>query len=192
MKSKSLPLKYKDLLAKFEEKDRPKIEELLAIIRKELEISDLWEQPELAFTNWILLISGINQQEEMEIAKTLFFWKGIFAKDSARVLCFQSLEHSKFKCCTSHFGSVNYPALMMSDSPEMESFIKIDAQLLFDLNKDGSLQRFLTTIHSSIENGATLLDIEKELKTERWWSRLKLVYDEVKGLMTFKIGANIT
>ena len=50
------------------------------------------------------------------------------------------------------------------------------------------LQRFLTEIHSSIENGNTLRNIENQLRTERFWSGMKIVYVEVKDLISINIG----
>ena len=191
-KSTTLPPEYSDLLNKLEMHDREKIEYLVRRalnIPSRLYITDLWEQPELAITNWILLMTGINQNEEVEIAKTLLVWKAFFAKDSAAVLCIQSSEHQYFRCCSSHFGTVNCPTLMMSNTPQMKHFIKIESELLYKLNReDGGLQRFLTRVHSSIENGLTLQNIEKDLRSEKFWSGLKMVYEEIKELT--KIGFN--
>lgn len=188
-----LPLELSTLLDHFENAERPKIEALfrraLSSVARELNISSLWEQPELAVTYWILLLSGVNQEDEMEIAQTLLTWKAFIAKDSALVLCIPHSERTQFRQCSASFRAVKTPTLILSDSRDMYNHIKIDPELLFTLSgKRGGLQRFMTEIHSSIENGNSLGDIENQLLTERFWSGMKLVYAEVKGFVSFKIG----
>ena len=182
-----------EILDSLDTKDRQKIvDRVVEYMTRPQIVEDLWEKPDLAFTNWILIISGINQNDESSIAKVLFFWKGVFAKNSAQVSCVQSSDRRAFKCCLSHFGNFSCPTLILGDSPTMDNYIQIESELLVRLIKeDGSFQRFLTTIHSSIENGKTLKDIAKELKTEKWWSRLKMAYGEVKDLLSFKVSTNI-
>jgi hypothetical protein len=143
----------------------------------------------LAVTYWILLLSGVNQEEEMEIARALLIWKAFIVKDSALVLCVPHSDREQFKCCSSSFGIVKTPSLVLSDNRDMHDYIKIDPQLLFGLSRDrGGLQRFLTEIHSSIENGNGLKNIENQLRTERFWSGMKLVYSEVKDFISISIG----
>jgi len=187
-----LPPEYRDLLDKLEAAEREKIEVIfqraLQAVR-ELTISDLWEQPELAVTYWILLLSGVNQEEEMEIAKILLVWKAFIAKDSAQVLCIPHSDRENFKCCSGIFGAVKTPTLVLSNSRDMDEAILVDPQLLFTLAaQKGGLQRFLTEIHSSIENGNSLRDIDRQLRSERFWAGMKLVYSEIKGLISIKIG----
>lgn len=196
MKIKSdslLPPEYRDLLNKLEAEERDKIEYMFQTALaafQELTISDIWEQPELAVTYWVLLLSGENQEEEMEIAKTLLVWKAFGAKDSAQVSCIPHSDRDRFKCCSSAFSAVKTPTLILSDSRDMDQAIIIQPQLLFTLaGQKGALQRFLTEIHSSIENGASLSDIDNQLQTDRFWSGLKLVYSEIKTLISIKIGA---
>jgi hypothetical protein len=187
-----LPPEYRALLNQFEAAEREKIDyifqkALLAV--RELAIPDLWEQPELAITYWILLLSGVNQEEEMEIAKILLVWKAFIAKDSAQVLCIPHSDRESFKCCSAVFGAVKTPTLVLSNTRDMEDAILIDPQLLFTLAaQKGGLQRFLTEIHSCIENGASLEDMDRQLRTERFWAGMKLVYSEIKGLISIKIG----
>ena len=187
-----LPPEYRSLLSKFEAEERTKIE---SIFQKALQaardvtVSNLWEQPELAVSYWILLLSGANLEEEMEIAQALLIWKAFIAKDSALVLCIPHSDRDQFKCCSSSFGVVKTPSLVFSDSRDMYGYIKIDPQLLFNLvGRKGGLQRFLTEIHSSIENGNSLRGIETQLRTERFWTGMKLAYAEIKDLISINIG----
>ncbi len=189
-----IPAELINLLARldFDEKEEVKLlfQKAFDSMHNKVQLIDLWDQPDLALTNWVLLLTGVNQEEELEIAKTLLFWKAFFAKDSSRVLCIQSSEHRGFRCCTRKFGTVSCPTLVLSDTPEMNSFIKIGPQLLYKLTKDkGGLQRFLTRLHISIENGKSLEEIEKELRSEKFWASMKIVYNEVKGLLTFNFNA---
>jgi len=48
----------------------------------------------------------------------------------------------------------------------------------------GALQRFFTKIHSLIENGQTISDVQVILDNEKFWSSLKLVYKEAKSLIS--------
>jgi len=132
-------------------------------------------------------MSGINQEEEQGIANELLFWKTFLAKHSARVICIQSSDRKEFRCCSASFGVVNCPTLIFSDGPNMDCFVKIDPQLLSKLAaQKGGLQRFFTKMHSLVENGQNILDVQLMLDTERFWTGLKLVYKEVKSLISFK------
>lgn len=155
---------------------------------QEVSISDLWEQPELAASYWILLLSGVNQKDEMEIATNLLVWKAFNAKDSAKVLCIPLSERSEFNFCSSQFNVVRTPTLVFSDSRDLSEFVTIAPKVLFDLNStEGHLQRFLTEIHNSFLNGRRLLDIRKRLITEQFWAGTKVVYGEVKSLVSFSL-----
>ena len=172
-----------------EAEQRAALEELFQAALQEaatLEVYDLWEGREFAVTYWILLLSGVNQEEEKALANELLFWKAFLAKYSARVICIQSSDRQEFRCCSASFGVVNCPTLIFSDHPDMEKFVKIDAQLLFKLAEQrGALQRFFTRIHSLIENGQTISDVQVMLDNEKFWSSLKLVYKEAKTLISF-------
>lgn len=189
---KKLPPEYLSLLDKLETTERAKVESLLNEVLqavREPTIADLWEQPELAVTYWILLSSGLHQTDELEIARTLSLWKVASAKDSAMLLCIQHSDREKFKCCSAEFGVVKTPTLILGDSSEMKESILIAPQLLFSLaSREGALERFLTEIHSSIVNGNSLRDIDRQLRTERFWASMKLVYSEIRDLISLKIG----
>src|SRR6266446_10548656 len=88
-----LPKEVARYLEKLEAEERAHLEALFQATLAQsiyLEILDLWEQGDLARSFWILLTTGVNQSEEMEIAKTLLFWKAFFAQEASRVRCVQS------------------------------------------------------------------------------------------------------
>ena len=183
-----IPEKLAAYLSQMEATDRAMLEAIFqtAILEAHaIEVLDLWERKELPVTYWILLLTGVNQEEEMAIANTLLSWQAFFVKHSARVLCVQSSERSEFRCCSSSFEVVNCPTLIFSDSPDMQSFVKVEPELLFALiNQKGGLQRFLTKLHSLVENGDSLTDIKAMLLTEKFWSALKIAYTEAKSFIS--------
>jgi hypothetical protein len=183
-----IPEKLAAYLSQMEATDRALLEAIFQTALLEshtIEVLDLWEHKELPVTYWVLLLTGVNQEEEMAIANTLLSWQAFFAKHSARVLCVQSSERSEFRCCSSSFEVVNCPSLIFSDSPDMQSFVKFESELLFTLiNQKGGFQRFLTKLHSLVENGDSLTDIKAMLLTEKFWSALKLAYTEVKSFVS--------
>ena len=156
-----------------------------------LEVGDLWERPELARTYWILLINGIDDEDERGISAALASWKHLAIKDSARVVCIQTSERDRFKFACRQFGVDECPALILSDSPLMESFLKFDQGLLVDLqNKKGTFQRFLNRLHTMVENGYPLEKIGRSLNGEKFWKQMKLVYGEVKSLFSISVSAS--
>jgi hypothetical protein len=160
---------------------------ILAEVRA-LDVADLWTPREAALTYWILLLTGVNQPDEMNIARDLLSWQAFFSKDSARVLCVQSSEREAFRCCSAAFGAHHCPALIMSDTPDMHSYLKIEADLLKTLiTQPGELQRFLARLHTMIENGHSLSDLKDQMTAEAFWRGLKVVYKEVKGFISIKL-----
>ncbi len=157
---------------------------------KELEILDLWGRRPAVVSYWVLLLSGVNQTDEMRIAQDLLTWQAFFAKQSAQVYCVQSSERTEFRLCSSSFDTTDCPVLVFSDEPNMKRHIRVDAQLLFALlSAEGAFQRFLTRLHASIENGRSLEELDKQLASEKFWKLLRVAYNEVKGLT--KLGIDI-
>lgn len=187
--------KLPDVLARLSREDREYIEILISTTLRDtdrLEVTDLWETGELASTFCVLVVSGTHQEDEMRIAQELLFWKAFVAKDSAVVRCVQTSERKEYRCCSGKFEIVNCPTLVFSDSPAMESFVKVEAGLLFNLaaQKNG-IERFLNKVHSLIENGNNLTAIEKILQSEKFWTSLKLVYSEIKGIVSVSVAAKL-
>ncbi len=163
------------------------IEAILLRVRT-VDIVDLWVPREAALTYWILMLTGVNQIDEMQLAGDLLAWQAFFAKDSARVLCVQSSERDPFRCCSSRFQVHDCPTLVMSYSPDMKSYLKIEPNLLRALaGQSGEVQRFLARIHALAENGRSLEDLQQLMAAEAFWRGLKVVYKEIKGLISIKL-----
>jgi hypothetical protein len=153
-----------------------------------LDVIDLWEPREVAITYWILLLTGVNHLDEMQIAKDLLAWQAFFAKDSARALCVQSSDRQSFRCCSARLGIHDFPALVMSDSPEMQNHLRVQPDLLKALSTEpGELQRFLTKLQTLVENGRTIGDLKDIMAAEAFWRGLKVVFKEVKGLVSITL-----
>jgi hypothetical protein len=83
----------------------------------------------------------------------------------------------------------NCPTLIFSDTPEMDSFIKVDAGLLAILaEEEGGLQRFLTKIHTLVESGKSLQQVRDVMLTEAFFRGLKVMLKEAKNLISITIG----
>ena len=157
-------------------------------IRPSLDVPSLWEQPEFASSFWIYLMTGINQNDETDIAKNLLFWKAMSVKDQARVVCLQSSD-PEFAFCSSRFEVQKYPVLLLGTSSEMQKALVLPPELILDIAKDqGKLQRFLTEIHFGIVNGKTLEDINTELVTDKIIKGVKALLKGLGSLIkvTFK------
>src|SRR4051812_29822872 len=112
-----LPREVASYLDKLEAEERAHLEALFQATLAQsrfLDILDLWDQGQLARSFWVLLTTGVNQTEEMEIAKTLLFWKAFFAQETSRVRCVQSSERRELACCSMRFGPLSYPTLTVS------------------------------------------------------------------------------
>jgi hypothetical protein len=71
----------------------------------------------------------------------------------------------------------------------MYSHIKIHADLLKSLTAQrGELQRFLTKLHALAESGRSLEQLQNLMTAQAFWRGLKVVYNEVKGLISIKLG----
>ena len=159
-----------------------------ALQAQPLEIADLWEPSELPLTYWILLLSGVNQTDECEIAKTVVFWNTFFSKHSARVVCLQSSERPPWRLCTSSFNIANCPTLVLADSPHGYPFIRFGPEFLFSLlEQPGGLQRFLTKVHALVESGHSLQQISSQFSAEKFWKQIKLGYKELKEIVSVSI-----
>lgn len=178
-------------LRRAEEAEAAAILQAVLVELRPLEVVDLWEPQEAALTYWVLMLTGVNQPDELNIARDLLAWQAFFAKDSARVLCLQSSERDAFRCCSSAFEVHDCPSLVMSDTPEMQNRLKVEADLLRTLaGRPGELQRFLSRLHALVENGRTLNDLDRHLTAATFWRGLKVVYQEVKDLVSITISSS--
>jgi hypothetical protein len=109
------------LLARLEAEERAKVEALFETAlaaAQEKRVIDFWDQPQLSVSYWVLMLSGINEEVEVRTADTLLRWKAFFVRDAAALLCVQSSERARFRCCSEVFAVEGFPTLVLGDSPE--------------------------------------------------------------------------
>jgi hypothetical protein len=154
-------------------------------------ISTVWHSESEVMSHWLLLIDGVNHKEEEELAKTLLFWREFYAGPLSRARCVQSSERDAFAYCSKLFSVTSPPVLLVSDHPQFGRWLKFDGQLLSHLMAgEGGLQKFLTRVHTEILHGRSLTDINNDLLTEKFWRGVKIVYKEVKGLISIQLNAD--
>jgi hypothetical protein len=159
---------------------------------EEVSVTDLWTPIEPISSYWILLMTGIDQRDEIDIASSILIWKEFFTKNTANIVCLQSSDRKDFKFCNRYFKINSYPALIFSDNPEMERSIILDGSILHKImGSKGGLRAFLTQIHAFIENGVCMEEIRGKLNTERFWDGLKMVYKEIKSLVSISIKSDL-
>lgn len=158
---------------------------------KRLEVADLWLASGPALTHWILLLTGPNQEQEIEIAKELLSWQTFLAKHSARVLCIPSSEREPFICCAKQFDAQTFPCLYISDSPTMRNPVSIDGQTLRTLQEQGQMQAFLTQMHSQLERGKPLKEVQLRLLGSKVAKAIKFAYAEAKGVFSINISTDV-
>jgi hypothetical protein len=192
---KNLPVKdVNKLLEAIKEVDKSTglFKTLRSYINRELTAIDVWNDPDLAVSHWILLITSANQPDEVAIADRLLAWREFCAKHSARMICIQSVEESDFNFCVNHFEVKEWPTLILGNGPQMQSFLRMGPQLLKHLTKNpGELERFLTAVHMRAVNGENFHKIEALLLKGNFWAGFKIVYDEIKGFFSFSIKADV-
>ncbi len=153
-----------------------------------LQVVDLWEDAGRALTFWVLILNGADNEDERRIASSLCLWKQLAIKESARLLCIQTSDRRAFRLVCRRFNVDRCPALVMGDTPSMESFLTLDGRLLLDLStKKGELARFVNRLHTMIENGSSLKSLGRQLGQEKFWKQARLAYQEVKSLFSVNL-----
>ncbi len=182
-------------MEKLGEKDSEIIQEFLNELLEDYNkptVEDIWHDDKGAISYWIVIINGINNPEEAELANNLLFWKEFFAKDTAKVRCIQSSEIKHFNFCMNHFNVSSCPVIIFSDDPLFRSSIRIDQQLTNQLiDNKNSIQNFFTKVHSMIIRKTSLSDINKTLVNQQFWNYFKLVYTEIKSFVSISVKADI-
>ena len=86
---------FEQILESLDPKER---RELLHIVENEIQrnVEDLWEVPEHARTHWILLLNGLDNEDERSLCTEILLWKHLSAKDLARVSCYQTSDRERF------------------------------------------------------------------------------------------------
>lgn len=179
------------LVTRLEQEERELLEaavKQLIAESEQLEVSHIWTPDDLVGSYWVLLMSGVDQTDELDIATELLQWREFSAKGSARVACIPSSERRLFSLISSKFAITRCPTLLIANDVEMAEVLRIEPQLLSDLvEARGSFRKLLTEVHSLIELGESLGQISEMLQREDFFRRLKLVYAEAKSLISLKV-----
>jgi hypothetical protein len=77
-------------------------------------------------------MSSIDQPDEMDIAREMLTWEAFSAGGTAKVLCIPSSDPES-RLCSQAFEIVDFPSLIISNSPRMESHVRIGPTLLFNI-----------------------------------------------------------
>lgn len=183
--------KLSSTLLKFLEEDKTKeLQYVIDIIKKQnsIETIDVWDDKIYSVSHWILLINAVNQNNDLKISSNLLTWKEFSSKETASVKCVQASDHREFNHCSATFSIDVFPALIIGDSPEMQNYLVIGNELLLKLSEDESkLQSIFQKIHLHLINGGNFDELRKEMKTDVFWGKMKLIYSEVKGFFSIKI-----
>lgn len=169
-----------------------------AILRASLELlvqdsntprtASVWPPGALANSYWILLLSGIDQTDELLVATELLLWQHFSAKSSAQLVCVQSSERALFKMLGIRFSVTRCPTLLVSDNPDMDPAVRLESPLLHALAEArGGLRKVLTEVHALIEQGTTIQDVAKLMQREEFFRRLKLAYTEAKSFVSLSV-----
>ena len=183
-----IPPELSALIQSLKTEQRAKVEALfetaLASARQR-RIADLWEQPELSSSYWILLVSGMDEAAEIDIADVILKWKAFFVRDSASVLSFQSSDREAFRCCAKAFEIVACPALILGHSPDMLEYLRFERRLLCSLRAQrNALHRFLTSLQILLERTGSLSEVREQLSADQFWADLGLVPSDAKALVS--------
>lgn len=151
-------------------------------------INDIWYSNENAISYWLLVINGIDNSTEAKIAKDLLFWRECFVGDDAQVRCIHSPDKEINKFCTKYFKIDSAPTLIFSRDKNFTDTIKIGSGLIAELAKgENSFRDFVSEIHREVIMGKSINQINKNLKSDKFWNKMKLVYGEVKSFVTVNI-----
>ena len=148
----------------------------------------LWDSTEKPSSHWILVMSSVDQQEELAAASELLRWREFTAKEASRVACVPSSKRSLFRQLASSFEITSFPTLVLSNSRDMSPALVLRPKLLRSLlQRSGNLRRLLTELHTQIELGADLASIAKRLDREEVIQRLAKFYAEAKSIVSVSV-----
>jgi hypothetical protein len=159
--------------------------------RAGIDIEQVWSRHRLALTYWALLVSGINDKTELEIAKTVLVWQAFVAGHLARLLCLPSAPYGDFIAVRSAFEVDKQPTLILSNSVSMEKYVIIPEKVLRELHKNNKLQEFLDGAHNNIRSGKSLDSIQEILdraEVKEWANKGVKVLERISKLI--KIGGD--
>lgn len=135
---------------------------------------------------WVLMINGPHISEEEEITKSLLFWKEFSSRKEADIRCLLP-NQEEFNYFMRKLELSDFPVLLISDEYDFsEKHVAVKSQFLLELSRDGNFDKFLNKIHSLILQKGKIDAIESHMKNlgkRRFFGKL---WNELKGLMSFK------
>ncbi len=157
-------------------------------IKKLNNFQDIWFNDMQPYSYWVLLISGLNDSKEKELAHTILTWSELKGKNQAMVRCIQSSDQDRFDFCNSYFENSNYPVLFISNEFDFKTTIKIKSQTLMKLHsKENEFERFLVKIHSLLRAKQDVKEVQKNLDKASFWEMFKVGFKEAKSLFSITI-----
>lgn len=151
-------------------------------------VADLWARHDVPLTYWVLLMTGVDQADEKSIAQELLSWHAFSAKASAKIQCIPSSDQEAFRLCSSMFGVVDFPTLILSNSADMESYVRLSPGLLFRLaEQDGALPRFFTKLQRILEMRDNIQDVKATLEAKAFWDGFQFAYKEIKEFFSISL-----
>ena len=156
--------------------------------KKLTDFNGLWFNEFIPHSYWILIINGLNDKVDRELANTLLNWSEFKGKSQVRIRCIQASDQDRFDFCNNYFDNASYPVLFISNYFDFKSNIKINGQTLIQLHsKENEFEKFLVKIHTLLKRNKELKYIQKELNKESFWNLFKIGVKEVKSLFTITI-----
>lgn len=184
--------RIRQLLSRLDDAEAELLADMVSALTKqrdEFDVGDVWHPSEDGLSFWVLFLNGVDDPSEAELAKNLLFWREISSGPLACVRCIPSSERRLFGNCSQCFEFSSAPLLILSTDPQFKEYLRLDEGVLMELLAKGALQRFFTKLHTQIIRGSALEEINKSLKTERFWKTVKIVYSEVKDFVSLQITA---
>lgn len=154
-------------------------------------VASLWESQESkSYHSYWILIGDPDEDSYRNLMRDLLTWeKAIFSPEASVSLI--KLDDEKLSNLINN-GILNdiddYPILLISESPEMLSNIKIGSQTLKIIQENSSLTKFLNLIHTQLRY-KNLSEIQNKMESPEYWNWLNM--NNIKGFSHEKGGIEL-
>lgn len=186
-KSKHITNKLHLIKSMIGESQQDTFEELLLELIGEVKrptIENIWIDDDSIISYWIVLINGINNNDEIELVKKILFWKEFFSETTAKIRCLQSSNHKLFNLCLKEFKIDSSPAIICSNTPGFEDRIIVDTTMLNKIIKEEyGIQTLLNKIHHKLVLGNEVITIQNEIGSLKFWRVFERV-SELKEMIS--------
>lgn len=183
-----IPLELASLIRGLQARERAKVKALFEAAltaASERRIADIWDEPELAASWWVLLVSGTDDAEERQMLEIILRWKALTIKHSASLVCVQESDRDLYRLCLSQFKVARCPTMLLGSSRDMSNCISFGADLLRILiSRKGALHRFLMSMHTTLERSGDLSAVRRQLVDHKFWSTLQIPAGDVKKALS--------